>query len=293
VIGALYGLGIGPFAPSATPPAASGSSGAFTEGQAVTLDYSGAMLCVPSLAKLYPDVASLNATTPCEIGAADQGAVPDQIPQWLLVPAFAGLGAFGDGAAGATSDGFPTVNGTTVLTDCAAGTSALRCPQTPVDIYSPAFAALEQFANLTGGVNGLPQGILPMPAHDILINTTAHLNPAIPWGTIVVLVFDPNIFPDRSNGACAATAASNLTIPTGNCLTSLPALDRALVTSSTAVSGVNGGRADNPVWKSLGGPTQQVYVANDLTVGAVDSDLNSNLYAVYGVSPAAPAFGNS
>ncbi len=290
VVGALYGLGIGPFSSSSGPSGPTGSSGGFTQGQAVTLTYSGAYFCTPSLAQLFPDAAALNATTPCEIGDADQNAVSNQIPQWLLVPAFAGLSAFGDTSAGATSQGYPSLNGSTVLTDCAAGASALRCPQTPATIYSPTFAAMEQFANLSGGVNGLAQGLLPMPAHDILINTTAHLGSPIPWGTIVVLVFDPNIFPDRSNGACAAIEPSNLSIPTGNCLTSLTALDHALVTSSSAVVGANGGSANNPVWKSLGGPLPQVYAIDDLNVNALNNNLNSDLYEAYGVSPSSPTF---
>jgi hypothetical protein len=290
VIGALYGLGAGPFERPATTRPPTGTSGAFTQGQAVTLEYADYSVCAPTLAQLYPDASALNATTPCEFGDADLRTDPSATPQWLLVPAFAGLSAFGDMDAGATSQGFPTVAGSTLLTDCPAGGGSLSCPQVPPAVYSPTFTALERFANISDGVNGLPEGLLPTPAHDILINTSATVSSPTAWGTIVVLVFDPNIFPDRSNGACATTVPSNLTIPTGNCLTSLAALDRALLTASASVEAANGAPANNPVWKSLGGPIDQVYAANDPTVTDGDHDLNSDLYETYGVSSALPSF---
>jgi hypothetical protein len=290
LLGSLLALGLGPFARSSTSPPQTGTAGAFTQGEAVTLHYSGGLLCDPSLAQLFPSVAALNATTPCEVGGAYQSAIRNQIPQWWLVPAFDGLSTFGDANAGATVQGFPTASGSTLLTDCPAGGSPQACPQTPSDLYSPEFGTLETFANLSEGVAGLPAGLLPTPAHDVLINTSASFPASVVWGTIVVLVFDPNIFPVRGTGACAVSVPSNLTLPTGNCLTSLAALDRALDTASTAVNGTNGGSPGNPVWKALGGPAEQVVVRDDLTVPQLNSALNSNLYQNFGVSPTLPTF---
>ncbi|MCI4366140.1 MAG: hypothetical protein L3K08_00125 [Thermoplasmata archaeon] len=292
-LGTLYGLGLEPFARNSSPPAPSGTSGGFSLGQAVTLEYSGGSECTPSLGQLYPAELALNATTHCEMGDAVQGAIRNEVPQWLLVPAFAGLSAFNDLAAGATSQGFPSFSGAPVLTDCAAGPSPLRCPQTPTVLYSPNFVDLETIANLTGGLNGLPMGLLPTPAHDVLVNTTGDRTDPVPWGTIIVLVFDPNIFPQRTNGACAATVASNLTIPTGHCLTTVTALDQALVTSSSSVTAINGGSANNSVWKAFGSPVDQVYVVNDFTPHDVDTELNSNLYQSFGVSTTLPTFPGS
>ena len=287
VVAGLYALKVGPFAPAKNPSATSGQAGGFTQGQVVTFQYMGAYSCQPSLAQLYPSQASINTTTNCEVGAADQNAIPSQVPEWVLVPAFAGMTIFGVTALGADSRGFPVSGGSSVLTDCGAGGSPTGCPDHPKLIYSPAFTTVEQFANITTGYNGLPEGVLPTPAHDHLLNTTTDF-PNVEWGTIVVLVFDPNIFPDRVTGACTAHTASNLSSATGNCLTSIAALARALGQQSSAVATANGGSPGNPIWKALGGPKDQVLVPGDITIAQLNN-LNSDLYIPFSVVPGAPS----
>ncbi|MCI4363522.1 MAG: hypothetical protein L3K13_04370, partial [Thermoplasmata archaeon] len=153
--------------------------------------------------------------------------------------------------------------------------------------YSPSFTTVEQFTNTSSGYGGLPEGVLPIPAHDNLVNTSAN-TPNVEWGTIVVLVFDPNIFPDRATGTCAATTTSNLSSPTGNCLNSFAALSRALDTSSSSVARANGGSPGNPIWKSLSGSGLQVVVPGDINIAQLNN-LNANLYIPFSTQPGAPS----
>ncbi|MGI0070501.1 MAG: hypothetical protein ACRECT_00235 [Thermoplasmata archaeon] len=293
VLIAAGSIGYYELVPKTTPAAcasASGSvsgayAGGFTHGCVVTFQYTGNYQCTPGLSTLFPgDANATNATkeTTCAVGAANQTAV-NQVPEWILVPAFAGLSIFGVSALGSTARGFPTFNSSTILTDCGGGGSPTACPDHPTYIYSPAFTAVELHLGLKNGYGGLPPGVLPTPAHDHLINTSSTY-PNVPWGTIAVLVFDPNIFPDRATGTCAASVASNLSSPTGNCLNSLAALERALTTPSTAVATANGA---NPIWQTLGMPPLQVVVPGDLSIPQIDN-LDSNLYIPFSVSPGAP-----
>ena len=265
-------------------------SGGFTQGQVVTFVYNGTdtYQCTPSITTLYPGNATASAAaarTPCEIGAANQSAVL-QVPQWLLVPAFAGASVFGIPSLGASARGFPVANGTSVPTDCGAGGTPTACADHPTYLYAPLFTSLEKQLNLTSGADGLPLGVLPTPAHDLLLNTTPTY-PNVPWGTIVVFVMDPNIFPDRATGVCTTVTASNLSSPTANCLTSITALDAALTTCSGAAAQYNAAN-QNPVWQVLRAGCDQVVVPGDLSVGEINN-LNGNLYIPFAVQPGAPS----
>jgi hypothetical protein len=276
-------------------PGASGSSvneslemGGFDDGQVVTFLYNGTTtsLCNPTMGVMFPhDVNATAATkyTDCEVGNASQTAVPES-PQYILVPAFAGLSIFGVGALGANASGFPTLNGTTLLTDCGAGGTLTACPDHPTYLYSPLYTAVEDHLNLTMGYGGLSPGVLPVPAHDHLLNTPTQVS-NIYWGTVVVLVLDPNIFPAQMSPTCSVVSASNLSSPTGNCLTSFAALQRAVTGCSSSTADYNGA-AKNPIWQTLvsvGVPScAQVYVPGGINA------LNSNLYIPFSVSPGAP-----
>ncbi|MCI4324740.1 MAG: hypothetical protein L3K00_02485 [Thermoplasmata archaeon] len=261
--------------------------GGFADGQIVTFVYNGTTteLCTPSLSTMFPGDANATAAaakTGCEVGNANQNIV-QQVPQYILVPAFAGLSIFGETALKATSHGFPTVNGSTVLTQCGAGGTSTACPDHPTYLYSPDFTAVEQHIGLTSGYGGLTPGVLPTPAHDHLLNTPTTY-PNVYWGITVVLVFDPNIFPAQSSPSCTATVHSNLSNPTGNCLTSFSALQAAMGSGgcSSAASAFNNATA-NPIWQTLNAGCHQVVVP-----GGNLGDLNGNLYIPFSVMPGAP-----
>lgn len=265
------------------------SAGGFTRGQVVTFLYNGTdtYLCTPAMSVMYPGnstAASASSTTSCEVGNASQNAVP-QVPEWILVPAFAGLSIFGVTALGATADGLPAYNGTTIGVDCGAGGSKTACVDHPTYLFSPLFTAVEDHLSLGQGYGGLPLGVLPTPAHEHLIDTPPTY-PNVQWGTIAVLVFDPNIWPSPTTGACTALVGSNLSAPTGHCLTSLAGLTAALTTCSSAVAHAN---AREPIWATLGDPCAQVVVPG-VTVVSELSNLNGNLYIPFAVTPGVPSF---
>ncbi|MCI4346349.1 MAG: hypothetical protein L3K07_06305 [Thermoplasmata archaeon] len=284
-VAGLYVAKVGPFAATKSTPTQ--QSAGFTLGQVVTFQYTGNFNCSPSLVSFYPSATAAAASTGCEVGAANQNTFPDQIPEWLLIPAFAGMSVFGLGSLGASARGFAMVGNAALPPDCGAGGTPTACVDHPTNLYSPTFATIEQFTNASTGYGGLPEGVLPVPAHDQLVNTSPN-TPNVEWGTIVVLVFDPNIFPDRATGACTASTPSNLSSATGNCLTSLAALERAVGTHSSAVVGANGGNPGNPVWKALGGGGPQVLVLADPSVSEINN-LNSNLYIPFSTQPGAPS----
>lgn len=262
-------------------------AGGFAMGTPVTFVYNGTetYLCTPGLLTFYPNATQAASSTPCEVGNANQNAII-QYPEWVLVPAFAGLSVFGIQSQGATARGFPQYAGSAVLTDCGAGGTPTACPDHPVLTYSPLFTSVETYLHITTGLDGHPEGVLPTPAHDHLLNTSSTF-PNVQWGTIVVLVLDPNIWPDRATGTCTKVVATNLSAPTGNCLTSLTALDAALLTQTTAVATANPG---NPIWESLGSPNAQIIVPGDLTINEINN-LNGNIYIPFAVQPGAPTGG--
>jgi flagellar basal body-associated protein FliL len=261
--------------------------GGFADGQIVTFVYNGTTTeeCTPSLATMFPNdpnATAAAAKTGCEVGNADQNAV-SQVPQYILVPAFAGLSIFGVPALKATSHGFPTVNGSTVLTQCGAGGTSTACPDHPTYLYSPDFTAVERHIGMDSGYGGLSPGVLPTPAHDHLLNTPTTY-PNVYWGITVVLVFDPNIYPAQSSPTCTASVHSNLSNPTGNCLTSYSALQSAMGPGgcSSAAAAFNNATA-NPIWQTLNAGCRQVVVP-----GGNLGELNGNLYIPFSVMPGAP-----
>jgi hypothetical protein len=262
--------------------------GGFDAGQVVTVLYTGTTtsVCTPSRSTMFPGDANASAaerSTSCEVGNANQTAV-QQSPQYILVPVFAGLSIFGFTALGANASGFPTLNGTALPTDCSAGGTARACPDHPRDLYSPFFTAVEQHLNLTDGYGGLPPGTLPVPAHDDLLNSPT-TDPNIYWGSTNVLVLDPNIYPSQTSASCPVRAPSNLSNPTGNCLTSFGALERAVIGCSSSAANYNNA-THNPIWETLvamGMPRcAQAFVPRGI------NGLNSNLYIPFSVSPGAP-----
>ncbi|WP_061997305.1 hypothetical protein, partial [Sulfolobus acidocaldarius] len=201
-----------------TKPVTVNSSGAFYNGQVITFQYTAQFMCTPPATTFFPNETNQSKVAMgCEVGAGNISAFPkNAAPVFVLVPAFAGLSIFGVTQLGATSQGFPTFtyNNVTyiITTQCGAAGTMTACPDHMTYIYSPAFTAVEQALGYKNGVFGLPEGVLPTPAHDHLVTFTT--NQSIPWYIVVVLVFDPNIFPNPITGQCQAIVPSNTTNPT-------------------------------------------------------------------------------
>lgn len=292
----VAGVGYGLYYTAVSKPAAKtriGVTGGFFNGQVVTFQFYETFSCTPSITQLFPSDANATAAatvTACEAGKP--GTFPSNVePVWGMSPAFAGLSIFGITSFGATSDGFPTYNGTTIFTDCTGMGSTHKCPDHPPLFYSPIIVAVETYLNasrkgMTVGTTTLPEGVMPFPAHTHIIDTDAG-GQDIPWNAIAVFVFDPNIFPNPATGKCAQTVASNLTSPTSNCLTSIAALQAAMGTSDTAVSTAN---AKNPIWLALGldkMPPVQVVIAG-ATSAMQYRNANSNVDVPFSVTDTNP-----
>jgi len=279
--------------PSSSPAAL--ESAAFDDGQIVTFHYNGTntWVCTPSIGQMLPGdpyVAAASKVTNCESGNASQNA-EQQIPMYVLVPGFAGFSDYGISSLGASSHGFPEVNGTPLLTQCPAAGYPDSCPDRPADLYAASYAAYEKSTGYPNGIDGLPIGVLPSVAEDRLLNGN-DTSPNVYWGTILVLVLDPNIFPAQSSPTCTKVSDSNLSNPTGNCLTSFSALKAATETCSSSVVGFNSA-VKNPLWESLvasGTPKcAQVYIPGvDGAKGNLNT-LNENEYIPYSVSVGAPS----
>ncbi|MGI0080822.1 MAG: hypothetical protein ACRECH_14515, partial [Nitrososphaerales archaeon] len=134
------------------------------------------------------------------------------------------------------------------------------------------------------GIFGLPEGVLPTPAHDHVVGTNE--SAAIPWDIIAVLVFDPNIMPDAATGACTQVVNSNLTSPTGNCLNSFAALGAALNTKTTATANANATQSD-PIYGTFGGVPYQVLIPGVPMVSET-SPANTNLFLYFSVAATNP-----
>jgi hypothetical protein len=264
------------------------SSGAFYNGQVITFDYTAQFMCTPPLTAFFPNETAANQTAMgCEVGAAKMSAFPSNAaPIYVLVPAFAGLSIFGVHKLGATAQGFPTFiynsMNYTIVTQCGAALTSTACPDHMSLIYSPAFTAVEEHLGIKNGVFGLPEGVLPTPAHDHLVTFTT--NTSIPWYIVVVLVFDPNIFPNPVTGQCTAIVPSNLSNPTANCLNTYSALEAAMQTPSSSVSAAN---MNNPIWQTLGEPTLQVVVPGISSPSQLSS-ANSNMVLYFSDPPVYP-----
>ncbi|MDE1833599.1 MAG: hypothetical protein KGH58_04240 [Candidatus Micrarchaeota archaeon] len=257
------------YSPSLLLPNSTGSGG-FYDSNTVAFAYTRPYYCTPSANALFQNASGTQAsgaTNGCELGISGNDLNAD--PQWIIVPAYAGLTVFG---IGASAQGFPVFRNSTVITQCGAGSTLSSCPDHPDYLYSPLFSAVESYMNLSGGFDGLPKGVLPMPSHDHVVLDDEDGSDTN-WYTVGVLVFDPNIMPNATNGKCTQVVASNLSDPTGNCLTSLSALAAAMGTSSSSVGAANSG---NPIWNALGKPKMQVFIPNDSSASEINNS-NSNL----------------
>ncbi|AOL17751.1 hypothetical protein BFU36_07945 [Sulfolobus sp. A20] len=272
-----------------TRPITVNSSGAFYNGKVITFMYTAQFMCTPNATVFFPNAVNQSKVAMgCEVGAGNISAFPKgAAPVFVLVPAFAGLSIFGVPQLGATPQGFPTFtyNNQTyvILTQCGAALTETACPDHMSLIYSPAFTVVEQYLGIKNGVFGLPEGVLPTPAHEHLVTFTT--NQSIPWYIVVVLVFDPNIFPNPITGQCQAIVPSNLTNPTANCLNNITALENAMTTYDSAVAVAN---AKNPIWLALGKPGLEVVVPGITSPSELFSATNSNMILYFSDPPVYP-----
>lgn len=232
---------------------------AFQNGNTVSLVYFDNFTCIPAPTAVYMNSSeSVNATavTACEFGSSTGVNMTGSIPRWGLIPAFAGLSVYGYAAYGSAPLGYPTYNGQTIFTECAAGMTSKACIRRPTYIYSPITSAIEQGVNISNGINGLPEGVLPNAARDLLVSPKKNGTVSRSY-EVRVWVFDPNIFPDPATGKCMQVAPSSLADPTAHCLTSVTALQAAISTNDTAISAIN---ANNILWKVAGRPDTQVVI---------------------------------
>ncbi|BCU68805.1 hypothetical protein [Stygiolobus caldivivus] len=246
-------------------------SAAFLNGQVITFNYTMDFSCNTSGITIFANESQQESVADgCEVG---QGLPSSDLPSnaapvYVIVPAFAGLSIFGVQKLGANAQGFPTFtyNGTTytVLTQCGAADTPAACPDHMSLIYSPAFTAVEESLGIKNGVFGLPEGVLPTPAHDHIV--TFSTTQSIPWYIVVVLVFNPNIFPNPLTGQCEQIVPSNVTNDTSLCLNSYANLQKALSTYDSAVLMAN---QNNPIWKTL---------LNGKAVDAIEVPSNMILY---------------
>ncbi|MDV3293376.1 MAG: hypothetical protein LYZ70_03815 [Nitrososphaerales archaeon] len=258
-------------------------SAGFYKGTVVSFKYSQNFQCIPALNKFVTNQTEGNAAaakTACVVGGGDATALAGAAPVFILVPAYAGLSIFGVPALGATSQGYPTFNGNAILTQCGAGGTVSACSDHPTLIYSPYFTAVEQHIGIKTGYGGLPEGVLPTPSHDHIVDYSG--GPSIPWDVIAVLVFDPNIMPDGQTGQCHQWVQSDLANPTANCLTSFTALTNALTTKTSATANANSTQSD-PIYSTLGGVPTQVAIPG-VTIVSQSSPANTNLFLWFAVS---------
>lgn len=267
-------------------------SGGFLNGQVVTFVYTQNYTCKPGVTSFgfnSTEASSAQAVTNCEVGGFKGDTTLPTL--YVMVPAFAGLSIFGVPKLGASAQGFPTFNNQTILTDCGAGGTQAACGDHPTYFYSPAFTTVEQYIGINNGVFGLPEGVLPTPAHSHLINQSD----TGAWNNVAVLVFDPNIFPNPVTGQCSQVVPSNQANPTANCLNTYSALQRALTTKDSASDTANcinyyNGHGANPIYEALGQPATQVVVPGDMTVPSL-ANPNTNLvlfFSVYNYNPYPP-----
>ena len=244
---------------------AANQAGAFYNGSVITYNYTGSYSCYPPLSSIIQNATANETDYPCYAGIASNSS--QALPDWILVPAYAGMSIFGINS----TNGMPIFRNSTVYVNCGAGNSSSMCQSDPKFVYSPDFAKIE---NLIGkrSFDGLPNGVMALPAHSHLINNTFHNDP-IPWYVIIVYVFDPNIMPNVTNGKCTQVVPSNSSSPSVNCLTSLAAIKRAMQTKDNATLNANIG---NPVWDAMGKPTTEVYIPNDTSQSEVGNP-NTNI----------------
>lgn len=260
--------------------------GGFVDGNVTTFGYTQNYVCTPAGTAFINNAEAQNATkvTTCIVGAGNRTAVAGAFPVFVLVPAFAGLSNFGVSQLGASSQGYPVFNGLTIVTQCGGGGSASACPDHPTYLYSPDFTLVEQHLGIKSGVFGLPEGVLPTPAHDHIAGFDTQTS--IPWYVVAVLVFDPNVFPNAVTGQCTKWVNSNLTSPTANCLTSFSALQSAMNTKTTATANANMTQSD-PIYSTFGGVPTQALIPG-VTVVSENSGTNTNLFIFFSVTTQNP-----
>jgi hypothetical protein len=261
-------------------------SGGFVDGNLTTFGYTSNYLCTPAITTLLNNAESQAASsvTTCIVGAGNRTAVSGAFPVFVLIPAYAGLSNFGVTQLGSSAQGYPIFNKQVIVTQCGGGGSASACPDHPTYLYSPDFTAVEEHLGIKTGVFGLPEGVLPTPAHDHIAGFDT--NTSIPWYVVAVLVFDPNIFPNAITGQCSQMVDSNLTSATGNCLTSFNALSAAMNTKTTATSNANATQNDQ-IYDTFGGIPTQVFIPG-VTIVSEQSGANTNLFLYFNVTPNNP-----
>jgi hypothetical protein len=213
---------------------------AFQNGQVVALGSTPPSNCTSTPALLYQnfsDAVVASAVTNCEIGIGFFNTT-GMSPYYMLNPAFGGLSMYGEQMWNATPSGYPIFNNITIVTDCGASGTPTRCNSTKKYFYSYTSSSWESQMGITGGVLGLPEGVLPRPAHDILLPSSIGSTPVTSY-LVRVWVFDPNIFPNETTGTCEQLIPSNLSNPIENCLNNTAALARAIATTSTSVVAAN------------------------------------------------------
>lgn len=258
----------------------------FQLGNVVTIGYSNITTCSPPLVSLYlgyPEAINASRVTNCEMGVGI--SVPyNSVPTYLLVPAFAGLSIYGFQSLNSSAEGYATFNGLPVPTFCGATGTQSGCigaPNSIVNFYSPLISAWEKSLGIKTGIGGLPEGVMPNSAYDLLVPHTAM--PGQVSYYVRVLVYDPNIMPNITTGKCTAMVQSNLTDPIGNCLNSREALQRALVTTDSAVIVAN---KNNPLFTTIRSvPVQAAIIKANVTSTNVTysgtTDVNASNMNVY------------
>ncbi len=255
-------------------------SPAFQNGSIVTLVTYSNSTCAPSLNSLYPnstETANALGFTNCEVGTIVNRTSTD-MPRWNLIPSFTGLSIYGIASWGATPQGYPTYNGMTIATQCGASGTASECSSNKISyFYSPKQSAIEKSLGIYNGINGLPEGVLPNPANDKILPSNKTGTPTLSY-LVRVAVYDPNIFPNATTGKCKQVAPSNLSNPTGDCLTSFSALKAAFVTTDNAIPAIN---SNNPLYQAAGKPMTQVVLVGSLgkiSLNASNTNLLSDSY---------------
>lgn len=240
--------------PSIAP--ASNQSAAFLDGNIVSITYTKNYVCTPSLFTIYGNISYIENITEC--GVVHPTSVIGTLPIWAITPSFAGYSIYGYTEYGSTPSGYAVYLDNSVQTDCGAGNTSSACPLTPPYRFDPLNFKVEYSLGIYNGTHGLPQGLLPMPAHSYVLLNDYGGQP-IPVYTVFVRVFDPNIFPNATTGQCKQVAPSNLSNATGNCLTSFDALRRAAQTKNSYIPEIN---SANPLWYIESNSTSQIVIVS-------------------------------
>lgn len=251
------------------------SSAAFLNGNIVSMGYTHSYLCTPSIASSYRNISgAIRNMTEC--GTVTPSNIIETLPIWAIVPSYAGFSIYGFKQWNSTRDGFATFQGNAIITDCGAGESASACGDTPIYRYTAKSYLYEQAYGVFSGINGIPQGLLPFPAHDY-ITLSDYGGVPTPLYVVFVMVFDPNIFPNATTGRCTQVAPSNLTNATANCLTSFAALRNAIATRNSYIPQINAG---NKLWMLESNTTLQAIIVLNKNITGTSNLLypNSNIY---------------